>query len=36
MECTCCEEHQGLCGGVESLYCAPETDITLDVNYTGF
>jgi len=33
---TCPDEHHVMCGGVESLYCAPETDITLDVSYTGF
>jgi len=26
-ECTC-EEHQVLCGNVQSLYCTPETNIT--------
>ena len=34
-ECTCCDEHQVLYGSVELLYCTPETNITLYVNYTG-
>ena len=33
-ECTCCDEHQVMCGIAESLYCIPETNITLYVNYT--
>ena len=31
-EGTCGDEHQVLCGSVESLYCTPETNITLYVN----
>lgn len=26
------DEHRVLCGVVESLYCTPETNITLGVN----
>ena len=33
-ECTC-DEHQVLYISVESLYCTPETNITLCVNYFG-
>ena len=33
-ECTCRDEHWVLYGSVESLYCTPETDITLYVNST--
>ena len=28
-----CDEHQGVYGSVESLYCTPKTNITLYVNY---
>ena len=28
-KCACCDEHQVLYGTVESLYCTPETNITL-------
>ena len=28
-EDTCCDEHQLLYGSVESLYCTPETNVTL-------
>ena len=28
-ECTCCDEHRVLYGRVESLYCTPQTSITL-------
>ena len=31
-EGTCCDEHQVSYGRVESLYCTPETIITLYVN----
>ena len=27
--------NQVMCGSVESLYCVPEANITLYVNYTG-
>ena len=30
-----CDEHWVLYGSAESLYCTPETNITLYVNYTG-
>ena len=29
------DEHQVMCRSVESLYCIPETNITLYVNSTG-
>lgn len=29
---TCCDRRQVMGGSVESLYCTPETSITLDVN----
>ena len=32
-ECTCCNEHKVLHGGVESLHCTPETNITLYANW---
>ena len=35
-ECTCQDEHQVMYGSVGSLYCTPETNETLYVNYTGF
>ena len=28
-EGTCCDEHQVMYGIVESLYCTPETNVTL-------
>ena len=28
-----CDEHQATCGSVELLYCTPETNITLYVNW---
>ena len=34
-EGACCDEHQVMHGSVESLYCTPETKITVYVNYTG-
>ena len=34
-ECPYCDEHWVLNGNVESLYCTPETNIKLYVNYTG-
>ena len=30
-----CDEHGIMQGSAESLYCTPETNITLYVNYTG-
>ena len=33
-ECTC-DGHWVIYGIVESLYCTPETNITLYVNYAG-
>ena len=30
-EPTCCDEHWVMYGSVESLYCTPETNITLHV-----
>ena len=33
-EGTCYDKHQVLYGGVESLYCTPEINITLYVNWS--
>lgn len=32
-EYNCCDEHRVMDGGAESLYCTPEPNITLRVNY---
>jgi len=34
-EGTCRDKHWEMYGNVELLYCTPETNITLYVNYTG-
>lgn len=34
-DCTCCDEHRVVYRIVKSLYCTPETRITLYVNYTS-
>ena len=34
-ECACHAEHQVMHRVGESLYCTPETNITLHDNYTG-
>ena len=34
-ECTCGNEHWVMYGIVESLYCAPEANITMYVNFIG-
>lgn len=34
-ERTCHDDHWVMFGSAESLYCTPETNITLPVNYTG-
>ena len=32
-ECTCCDKHRVTYESVESLYCTPETNTTLYVNW---
>ena len=34
-ECTSGDEHWVMYGSTESLYCAPETNLTMPANYTG-
>ena len=34
-EYNCHDDHWVMYGIVESLYCTPETNITLFINYTG-
>ena len=29
-----CDEHRVMCGNAESLYCTPENNMSLYVNYT--
>ena len=29
------DEHWVICGTVESLYCTPETNVTVSIIYTG-